>query len=46
MSEHTKPEKVGGDCKVAIPGLDPVIPAGMTAEVLPCVFIILADTLL
>lgn len=35
--------KVGSGCKLAIRGLDPVIPAGMTAVRVPtCVRIILA----
>jgi hypothetical protein len=34
------PETIGGGCKVAINGLDPGIPAGMTTEwMLPCVLI-------
>jgi hypothetical protein len=39
-------ETVGGRCKLAIHGLDPGIPAGMTAKwVLPCVLIIAANTI-
>jgi hypothetical protein len=39
-------EKVGGDVKVAIHGLDPGIPAGMPASVgLQCLFIVLAGTM-
>jgi hypothetical protein len=39
--KESRHEMVGGDCEVAIRGLDPGIPAGMTAELgLPCVIII------
>jgi hypothetical protein len=43
---ESRPEKVGGGCKLAIHGLDPGIPAEMTAQwVLPCVLIIAASTI-
>jgi hypothetical protein len=43
---ESRPEMVGGGCKVAIHGLDPGIPAGMTAEwVLHDVLIIPAGTI-
>ncbi len=38
--EEARPETTGGVCTLAIPGLDPGIPAGMTAQwVLPWVLI-------
>ncbi len=43
--EESRPETVGGGCQLAIPGLDPGIPAGMTARwVLPCVLGITGGT--
>ncbi len=43
---ESRPETVGVGCKLAIHGLDPGIPAGMTAQwVLPCVLIIAASTI-
>jgi hypothetical protein len=44
---ESRTEKVGGGEKVAVHGLDPGIPAGMTAEwVLSCVLIRPAGTIL
>jgi hypothetical protein len=43
---ESRPETVGVGCKLAIHGLDPGIPDGMTAQwVLPCVLIIAASTI-
>jgi hypothetical protein len=43
---ESRPETVGGSCKLAIHGLDPGIPAGMTAEwVLPCVLVVPAGAI-
>ncbi len=42
---ESSPKKASGGCKLAIHGLDPGIPAGMTAQwVLPCVLIMAAST--